>query len=205
MVQRLPVAMTFSNKRNQASTASSAARGNRDEAGFEALFHAHWGRVVQVLARLVGDPAEAEDLALDAFWRLYRQPPSQDQNLGGWLYRVATRLGLNALRARQRRQQYEESAGKDALESDPPSNPAALVEQAQERQQVRRVLSLMKPRTAQLLILRHSGLSYAEIAAALDVSPASVGTLLARAEREFERRYLKASGSGRQEQEDASQ
>jgi RNA polymerase sigma-70 factor, ECF subfamily len=197
--------MTFSNKRNQASTASRAAQQDGDEAGFEALFQAHWSRVVQVLAHLVGDPAEAEDLALDAFWRLYRQPPGQDQNLGGWLYRVATRLGLNALRARQRRQQYEESAGKDALENDPPDNPAALVEQAQERQQVRWVLSLMKPRTAQLLILRHSGMSYAEIAAALQVSPASVGTLLARAEREFEGRYLKASGSRRQEQEDASQ
>jgi RNA polymerase sigma-70 factor (ECF subfamily) len=195
--------MTFSNKRNQASTASSAAQ--EQEAGFEALFHDHWGRVVQVLARLVGDPAEAEDLALDAFWRLYRQPPRRDQNLGGWLYRVATRLGLNALRARRRRQRYEESAGKDALALDPPANPAALVERAQERQQVRRVLSAMKPRAAQVLILRHSGMSYAEIAAALDISPASVGTLLARAEREFEGRYSKASGSGRQEEEDASQ
>jgi RNA polymerase sigma-70 factor (ECF subfamily) len=205
MVQRLPVAMTLSNKRNQASSASQAAREDEGEAGFEAVFQAHWSQVVQVLARLVGDPAEAEDLALDAFWRLYRQPPSQDQNLGGWLYRVATRLGLNALRARQRRQRYEESAGKDALDNDPPGNPAVLVEQAQERQQVRRVLSRMKPRAAQVLILRHSGMSYAEIASALDISPASVGTLLARAEQEFEGRYLKASGSSRQEEEDASQ
>jgi RNA polymerase sigma-70 factor (ECF subfamily) len=47
----------------------------------------------------------------------------------------------------------------------------------------------MKPRSAQLLILRHSGLSYAEIASAIEVSPNSVGTLLARAEREFEEQY----------------
>jgi RNA polymerase sigma-70 factor (ECF subfamily) len=205
MVQRLPVAMTLSKKRNQANSASQAAQEGGSEAGFEAVFHTHWSQVVQVLARLVGDPAEAEDLALDAFWRLYRHPPRQEQNLGGWLYRVATRLGLNALRARQRRQRYEESAGKDALDNDPPGNPAALVEQAQERRQVRKVLSLMKPRAAQVLILRHSGLSYAEIAAALDVSPGSVGTLLARAEGEFEGRYLKASSSSRQEEEDASQ
>jgi RNA polymerase sigma-70 factor (ECF subfamily) len=205
MVQRLPVAMTLSNKRNQASSASQTAQDGGGEASFEAVFHTHWSQVVQVLACLVDDPAEAEDLALDAFWRLYRQPPRQDQNLGGWLYRVATRMGLNALRARQRRQRYEESAGKDVLDNDPPGNPAALIEQAQERQQVRRVLSLMKPRAAQVLILRHSGMSYAEIASALDVSPASVGTLLARAEREFEERYLIASGSSRQEEEDASQ
>jgi RNA polymerase sigma-70 factor (ECF subfamily) len=197
--------MTFSNKRNKASLASEVAQQDGEQAAFEALFQAHWGRVVQVLARLVGDPAEAEDLALDAFWRLYRQPPRQDQNLAGWLYRVATRLGLNALRARRRRQRYEESAGMDALHDEPPGNPAVMVEQAQEHRQVRRVLSLMKPRAAQLLILRHSGMTYTEIAAALDVSPGSIGTLLARAEREFEGRYLKASGSGRQEEEDASQ
>ena len=197
--------MTISNKRNQASSANSTAQEGESETGFEDLFHAHWSQVVRVLAQLVGDSAEAEDLALDAFWRLYRQPPRQEQNLGGWLYRVATRLGLNALRARQRRQRYEKSAGKDALDNDLPGNPDVLVEQAQERQQVRRVLSLMKPRAAQVLILRHSGMSYAEIAAALDVSPGSVGTLLARAEQEFEGRYLKASGSSRQEEEDASQ
>ncbi|MEJ2601565.1 MAG: sigma-70 family RNA polymerase sigma factor [Anaerolineales bacterium] len=194
--------MTFSRKRNQAG---QAAQQDREQAVFEALFQTHWGRVVQVIARLVGDPAEAEDLALDAFWRLYRQPPRQDQNLAGWLYRVATRLGLNALRARRRRQRYEEAAGKDALQDDPPGNPAILFERAQERQQVRQVLSMMKPRAAQLLVLRHSGMSYAEIAGALDVSTGSIGTLLARAEREFEQRYLKASGSGRQEEEDASQ
>jgi RNA polymerase sigma-70 factor (ECF subfamily) len=40
-----------------------------------------------------------------------------------------------------------------------------------------------------LLVLRHSGLSYAEIAVALGLAPGSVGTLLARAETEFELRY----------------
>ena len=44
------------------------------------------------------------------------------------------------------------------------------------------------------LLLRHGGLSYAEIAAALDVAPGSVGTILARAEREFRCRYLELAG-----------
>jgi RNA polymerase sigma-70 factor (ECF subfamily) len=47
----------------------------------------------------------------------------------------------------------------------------------------------MKPRSARVLILRHSGLSYAELAAALQVNPASIGKLLARAEEEFEKKY----------------
>ena len=55
-----------------------------------------------------------------------------------------------------------------------------------ERQRVRRVLSQMKSRSAKILVLRHTGLSYAEIAAAIRVSPNSVGKLLSRAEKEFE-------------------
>jgi RNA polymerase sigma-70 factor (ECF subfamily) len=47
----------------------------------------------------------------------------------------------------------------------------------------------MKKRSAQILILRYSGLGYAQVAAALGLNPNSVGTLLARAEREFERHY----------------
>jgi len=52
------------------------------------------------------------------------------------------------------------------------------------------VLSNMSERDTQLLILRHSGMAYKEIAAALKVAPTSVGTLLTRAEAEFERLYL---------------
>ena len=86
-------------------------------AEFEAVFLEHWQPICRVLVRLVGDPAEAEDLALETFWQLYRRPPSNDhaQNVGGWLYRVATNLGLNALRARKRRTRHEVQAGQGAV------------------------------------------------------------------------------------------
>jgi RNA polymerase sigma-70 factor (ECF subfamily) len=51
-------------------------------------------------------------------------------------------------------------------------------------------LTQLKPRSAELLILRYSGLAYKEIAATLEIAPASVGTLLARAEKEFEDVFL---------------
>ena len=57
------------------------------------------------------------------------------------------------------------------------------------RERVRTVLGAMKPRDAELLLLRSSGMSYREVAQALGIQAGSVGTLLARAEREFERRY----------------
>jgi RNA polymerase sigma-70 factor (ECF subfamily) len=167
------------------------ARAEPGSAGFEALFQAHWPLVHRVLRRLVGDSAEAEDLALEAFLRLYRHTQSRPdlQNAGGWLYQVATRLGLNAIRARKRREQYELTAGREALEAAPQLSPADILAQAEERRQVRLVLSRMNERQSQLLILRHSGLSYKDIAAALDLAPASIGPLLVRAEREFEKRY----------------
>lgn len=150
-----------------------------------------------MIYRLVGDPAEAEDLALETFWRLYRRPPSLDEGskLGGWLYRVATNLGYNALRSRKRRQRYEEQSGSLVVQVAHSPDPARELELAQERQHVRAVLAQMKPRSAKLLVLRYSGLSYAEIAAALGLAPGSVGTLLARAEEEFERRYRRSGGS----------
>jgi len=164
-------------------------KAEQAEAQFEQTFFEHWPRVYGVLFRLVGDRAEAEDLALETFWQLWRRPPGLADNLGGWLYRVATRLGYNALRAAKRRLSYEENAGHEALTFDEPLDPEHETETALERARVREVLKKMESRDAQLLILRHSGLAYKEIAAALDVSPNSVGALLIRAEREFERLY----------------
>jgi RNA polymerase sigma-70 factor (ECF subfamily) len=164
---------------------------------FEEIFQQHWPRLVTLLFRLTGDRDEAEDLALEAFWRLHRNPSVRQSRAdpGGWLYRVATRLGYNALRSRKRRGRYEQAAGTQAAEPSVQSAPEAQVEQRQERERVRRVLARMRPRSAQLLILRHSGLSYAEVAAATGTAPGSVGTLLARAEKEFERLYRGSSAT----------
>lgn len=109
--------------------------------------------------------------------------------MGGWLYRVAVNAGLNALRANKSRQRYEHEAGVIYLENTRSVEPESALDNLQEQEQVWLVLKRMKPRSAKLLILRYSGLSYTEIAAALQVSAGSVGTLLARAEREFEKMY----------------
>jgi RNA polymerase sigma-70 factor (ECF subfamily) len=170
------------------SNGAAAQRVDR-EAAFEAAFGEHYARVFGVVYRVVGDRAEAEDLALEAFWRLWERAPARVENLGGWLYRVALRLGYNALRAAKRRAQHEEAAGREALDFDPPPDPAREAERSVEQARVRAVLSRLPEREAQLLLLRASGLAYKEIAAALQLAPGSIGTLLARAEQEFERLY----------------
>jgi RNA polymerase sigma-70 factor (ECF subfamily) len=157
---------------------------------FERIFHAYWPKISALVAGLL-DKDEAEDVALEVFWRLYQRPWqwADTDALRGWLYRVALNLGLNTLRSRRRRQQYETQAGSLIAQNLASAQPEAAVEHAQERQQVRRILARMKPRSAQLLILRYSGHSYAEIAAALNLRLTSIGTLLARAEKEFADHY----------------
>jgi len=177
------MAMTLSRKQ------AHLALGQSREAAFEALFEQHWERLCRVLYNLLGDWSEAQDLALDTFVQLYQRPPAQTDNLGSWLYRVATNLGLNTLRSQKRRQRYEEQALVLLTEDTADDNPASLVEKELERQQVQDALKAIKPRSAKILILRHSGLSYAEIAQVVGIPSSSVGTLLVRAEKEFEYKY----------------
>lgn len=166
----------------------SDRRNRLSESDFNLIFLEHWDRIYRILVRLTGDPAEAEDLALETFTRLWQQPAAAE-NLGGWLYRVACNLGYNALRAARRREQYESQAATGALDEAQAAGPERESENRLECQRVRRVLKRMNERPAQILILRHAGLSYREIAAALGLNPASIGTLLLRAEQQFEMLY----------------
>ena len=56
------------------------------------------------------------------------------------------------------------------------------------------MLAALDPRQAELLVLRSNGLRYGELAAAIDVNPASVGTLIGRAQQAFRKEYLKQFG-----------
>ncbi len=168
------------------------------EAEFEQLFLAHYGRIVSVLFRLTGNRAQAEELAGDVFWKIYRQPLPADRahNVGGWLYRVATRLGIDALRAAARRRRYEQAAGEAAYESGAASDdPLADVLRDEKRRRVQAVLAVLNPAQAQLLMLRQSGLSYQELAEIFGVKANSIGTLLARAEAGFEKRFRELYGA----------
>jgi len=158
---------------------------------FEALFLEHWARVYRLLCRLVGDPAEAEDLALETFVRLYQKGPAPqgEFNVGGWLHRVATNLGLQSIRSWKRRERYELAAGKYALEQTGADGPPEALVREEEHRTARLALANMNARQAQLLVMRHGGSSYKEIAETLQLSPASIGPLLLRAEREFEKQY----------------
>jgi RNA polymerase sigma-70 factor, ECF subfamily len=170
-----------------------------DEA-FEAVFRAHYGRVAGVLFRLVGERARAEELASEVFWKLYRRSDVCDDagvagaSVAAWLYRTASNLGIDALRARASRSKYEQAAAREMRDAEAASSPMRNLLRDEECGQVRRVLALLKPSQSQILILRASGLSYKELAEALEVKLGGIGTMLNRAEAEFRERYVETFG-----------
>ncbi len=167
-----------------------------DEASFDALFLRYYPRVYGVAFRFLGDRDEAEDVAQEVFLKLHgRHFRPREQQLAGWLYRVGLNLCRNRERGSSRRQRREETATTEArllgqgLEPDP----AGEAVRAEERALVRRALAELPERSRHILLLRQSGLSYAEVAAVMGIAPGSVGTLLARAEERFRERYLALS------------
>jgi RNA polymerase sigma-70 factor (ECF subfamily) len=164
---------------------------SKSDQAFESIFHEYWNSIHRLLARMVIDPAEAEDLALETFYRLYKYRPSQNEmlNIRGWLYKVATNLALQSIRSFNRREQYENRSGKDALIEASEDQPPKIFAEKEDRYYIRMALGQMNSRQAELLIMRYSGMAYKDIAAALNLSPTSIGPLLLRAEREFEKCY----------------
>jgi RNA polymerase sigma factor (sigma-70 family) len=186
----LDKSMMYLMKDQKAKTFEMAQSGS-SSSEFEALFIEHWPRVYRLLCRLVGDPAEAEDLALETFFRLYQRNllSQKEFNFGGWLHRVATNLGLHSIRSYKRRERYELAAGKGALDELPENRPAEILAQEEARRLARLALARMDRGRARLLVLRYSGFKYKDIAKALGLSQTSIGPLLLRAEREFEKHY----------------
>ena len=169
--------------------------GGRGAQSVESLFREHYARMVGMLARLTGDRAHAEEVAADVFHKLSQRPEllAGQDDLTAWMYRVATNAGLDAVRTNTRRRKREEVAGLDAHAPAPPDALDSMLRE-ERRTRVREVLESLKPREAQLLLLRANGLAYRELAQTLGVEPGSVGTMLARAEAEFERRFRARHG-----------
>ena len=153
---------------------------------FESLFRAEYARVVGIAHRVLADQGEAEDVAQDVFLSFYRAHPADAPYAAAWLHAAAAHAALNALRGRERRSRRE---GLQAVDPSTPAvdDPAETVAASETRDEVRAVLARLPERSAALLALRYGGLSYAEIASALDVRASSVGTLLRRAEDAFRR------------------
>jgi RNA polymerase sigma-70 factor (ECF subfamily) len=160
------------------ATVSGAIRG-AVRADLEEVFRRDYRLVVGVAARVLRSRDQAEDVAQEVFLSFGRSSVGAGE-ARGWLCVAAAHTALNLLRSGRRRASREETTavGDDAVVSDV----ADAVVTLEERSRVRSALVRLPRKQAVALVLRHSGLSYAEVAAALDLSPGSVGTTVRRAE-----------------------
>lgn len=166
---------------------------NGARSDLETIFHAQYERIARVIAGVIKDPARAEELAVEVFLKWSRNSKAQGENAEGWLYRTALRSGLDELRRQTRRSRYERLV--DFVRGAP--TPHEIFIAGEEQQRVRLVLSVLEPREAELVLLRGQGFSYDELATALDLNPASIGTLLGRAQKAFRREYVQRYGEER--------
>jgi RNA polymerase sigma-70 factor (ECF subfamily) len=173
----------------QRQTVLFGVQNRFSEAEFNRLFLDTYAQICAAAFRIVGDPDEAEELAAEAFWKLWQNPPSVLENLPGWLYRVVINLSYNRIRSAQRRLHHEELGGRAEVTGALAPNPHEAVERKQEIERVQSVLRSLSEREVQVLTLRAMGLSYKEMAAVMDVAPGNIGTWVARAEQKFESRY----------------
>ncbi len=149
-----------------------------DLEAFEVLFRQFQAEVFGWIIRIVRNPATAEDLTVETFWRVYRAHARFDPagNFGGWIRRIATNAAFDYLKTVRR-----EVALPDDLSSGPPSDPAVGGEL---RERITRAFRQLpaKLRVAAILALVEEE-PYEKIAEALGISIGAVKSRVFRAVR----------------------
>jgi RNA polymerase sigma-70 factor (ECF subfamily) len=181
-----------------------AARGGSEDA-CTALVHRFERPVYNLIARLVQDPATAEDLTQDAFIKMFRALDQYKPELrfSSWLFRIAHNTAIDHLRHRQLPMAYPQ-IDDEGDEIDPLARLADLRGDSPEQAALRRSLSqtldlaidALRPEYRAVVVLRHhEDLDYDEIAEVMGVPLGTVKTYLFRARRELAEQ-LREAGVG---------
>ncbi len=161
---------------------------------FEELVVRYQGRLVTVLEHLVSSRDQAEDLAQEVFLRVYRARKSYvaGAKFSTWLFTIANNVALNALRSRSRRHEVNlrsrDSGPLGArpldtmLQASSGQMPARQLAKAEMREIVRMALGTLNERQRMAVLLsKFEGMSYAEIAQTMELTPQAIKSLLSRA------------------------
>jgi RNA polymerase sigma factor (sigma-70 family) len=160
-------------------------RGLR-ESRFRACYEADYHALRRYVARLAGDPIEADDLTQEAFVRLWRRLQQEDvAELRPFLYRIATNLVLNRRRDRTRASTVEAQVPEVVVQMRPA--PGDLEQDLVRRHLIQQTLARLPEPMRQCVLLYHHGLTAKEIAAVVGVSPGYVSTLVMRGHQRFRR------------------
>ena len=170
--------------------------GAGDAGAFQSLVDVHAKRPHRIAWRMLGDASEAEDVAQEAFLRLWKdaprwnaRPETMGAGVGAWLTRVATNLCLDRLRRRARLSDEEVPDRAD---------PAPLADEAigagQDRARVRVALDALPERQhAAVVLTYYEDLPNAEAAAALDMNIKAFESLLLRARHALKERLVETA------------
>jgi RNA polymerase sigma-70 factor (ECF subfamily) len=165
---------------------------------FHALFAERSAALYRYVNRVSGDPALSEDIVQECFVKLHRRGAMPDDP-PAWLMTVANNLLRDAHRRVARRKRLTLAWSTDLPlgggTDDAGADEATLTAEQVER--VRQALDRLSLRDRQLLLMRHEGYRYREIAAALALTPTSVGTMLVRAGEAFRKAYHGLFGTSR--------
>ena len=157
-----------------------------DERAFRDLVERHQNAVVGTVARMLGDPTEAEDIAQLAFLRIWKHAKRwrPDAKFSTWLWTIARNTALDHLRRKHEialDADEESAAPVELVASDDPSAEARLVERAEQSRLEHCMGELSVPQREALTLRTVSELAYEEIARAMDTSLSSVKSLIHRA------------------------
>jgi RNA polymerase sigma-70 factor (ECF subfamily) len=172
-----------------------------DTSAFEALVRKYQGWVFTLAYRMLGDRAEAEDMAQEIFLKVYRSLPQFERksSFSTWLYTIATNHCLNRLESRRRRPRLQEmirstraEGNPDPVEdrvADPAPGADQVLEQADLRRLIQEQLLRLTPEHRAILVLRDiQGLAYEEIGGLLGLESGTVRSRLHRARMELKER-----------------
>jgi RNA polymerase sigma-70 factor, ECF subfamily len=183
-----------------------------DKGAFDALVLKYQHKLVKLVMRYVRNPAEAEDIAQEAFIKAYRALPQfrGDSAFYTWLYRIAINTAKNAVVSRDRspieydldRNNTDESYDMQGRMKDP-ETPEGLVLTDEIRSTVNAAIDSLPEDLRTAIVLRElEGLSYEEIAATMDCPVGTVRSRIFRAREAIDRRLREVfeGGLGRVEE-----
>jgi RNA polymerase sigma-70 factor, ECF subfamily len=156
-----------------------------DEAAFARLVRRWEGPIQRLCVRMTGDPHRAEDLAQEAFTRVFAKRKDYQPNgkFSTWLWRIALNLCYDELRRRQRREETSlEDVSGEAETVAPGHAPDESLVDRERGELVRRALMQLTETHRAVLVLRHfENLKFREIAIALEIPEGTVKSRMADA------------------------
>lgn len=165
-----------------------------DEESFAELVRRFQRRIVNLAFRYLGSAADAEDLAQEVFLRIYRAKESYEPSakFSTWIYRITANASLNHLRGRKARRKvsgpmpgaFADSGESEATDFEDKAAvaPGERMEKDELANVLREIVQDLPERQRLAIVLnKYEGLSYEDVAAAMDLSVMAVKSLLTRA------------------------